>query len=241
MFIKLRLVALCGMLLLPSALFAQDSTGTDAPEGVIYAYGVELSPPFEYEGIGGDTLFVNGYPYEPLRKVRRVPDNAPPPIVFTGPSEQHQLSTYAGKYARTHADSYEEQVRIFNDILRQHPKIALDVVDKPYGADVRWAYWPERYIPVEVSRDVEGAGWTREQHHEFLVRVIERCVVENDGFIVFGDDYMVWAGGDQGPTLKRWVASYVATGEVSGNSELSEYPADFRRELLEAQSDAHER
>jgi hypothetical protein len=65
---------------------------------VMYAYGERLQSPFEFTGIGGDTLYINGLPYSPRWRQADAP--GPEPVEISEASRtSHEIQRSVGMAA----------------------------------------------------------------------------------------------------------------------------------------------
>jgi hypothetical protein len=90
------------------------------PPAVVMAYGKVLKEPMAFSGVGGDTLFLNGLPYSPLRRIENAEAAIPTP-----PQHPPDYDLHASAL-----DDLNEQVRAIRERLgAEHPDLGAAIAD----------------------------------------------------------------------------------------------------------------
>jgi hypothetical protein len=102
--------------------------------GVVYAYGVRLSPPYQFTGAGGDTLYLNGHPFVPqrspvspslARELSKIPEPQRSELLKRS-HEDWLFEKQAYDSVKTMYDSgvpYEDCLEAYAEIFRTHPHV----------------------------------------------------------------------------------------------------------------------
>ncbi|HET9886487.1 MAG TPA: hypothetical protein VFR10_03170 [bacterium] len=165
---------------------------------VVVAYGDTLERPFLFTGEAGDTLYLNGYPYAPLRRALEDQSETIPkslPISSFEDSTRWVLSQNAAQAAASSWDSEEGRQNALN-IFR-----ASDLVESAYVQSgcclfVKYKAFPdtiEVYLPAPGTvlkkfkyGEVPRTDWAKLHRREIFQFW---ALVRNGSLIEFGDTY----------------------------------------------------
>lgn len=169
-----------------------DGTITCEGKPLLVAYGIRVPPPWTFTGVGSDTLRLNGYPLDPLRK-----DETGEGLL---PSQADRLRTIEALLAEAEA-AYKASpdkmsgMRAFHDALSPYLGNVLlslqldvdnDVLTADFGNDI-----PE--VTVNFLHDpqwVEPEGLIRSRHFGAIKEIISWMEVADDGVFSFGTSHL---------------------------------------------------
>lgn len=153
----------------------------------VYAYGERLTPPFVFTGLDGDTLYINGVPYDPRRPA--VPLTIP--AVNAELMNRHELALAALEVS-TEGRDRNERLTLFRDVYEASPLVTR-VEQTENGVTITWVGGEREEITL--PEDVNTAPvQNRHARRVELIRCFEQTI-RMDGLLAFGDRYHVTACG----------------------------------------------
>jgi len=163
---------------------------------LLIGYGVRIPPPWTFTGVGSDTLRLNGFPFEPLRK-----DDA---SVELTPGQRDRIRTIKAileeaENAYKTSDGKEAGMRAFADAMEPYLggvllSLQLDMggetLTADFGGDI-----PE--VTVNFLHDphwVEPEGLIRSRHYGTMREFIGWMEENHDGVLCFGTGHLTLSG-----------------------------------------------
>ena len=166
-------------------------------EAVVIAYGHRLERPFLFTGEGGDTLYLNGFPYCPLRKA---PEALPESIatLVTSSSREDSTRWVLGRDAAQAAASSVGSLEGVQNALNIYK--ASDLVEHAFVGGgilfVKYKAFPdtiEVYLPAPGTdlKELEYGKVPRSDPAEIHRRLISTfwALVRGGALIEFGETY----------------------------------------------------
>ncbi len=169
-----------------------DGTVTCESASLLVAYGIRVPPPWTFTGVGSDTLRLNGFPLEPLRKDDTagglMPHQADRIRTIKAILEEAETAYKASR-------NKKDGMRAFADALEPylgHILLSLqldtenEVLTADFGNDI-----PE--VTVNFLHDphwVEPEGLIRSRHYGTMREIIAWLDVAEDGVFSFGTSYL---------------------------------------------------
>lgn len=177
--------------------------------GRVFAYGQEILPPFEFTGVGTDTLFLNGVPYSPVRR--------PPPMVsttFSITEEQAQIVRQVQEEARAafaSAGSSGEGLARAAAICKASPHVERCRV-LSNSIRMRFTFYTfDIELPLRRPNELRSAhyGYTRTDVHEEIIAQFDRSI-KAGSLIAIGAGYRFSEGPLQAETTLGAVDAIIA-------------------------------
>jgi hypothetical protein len=183
-------------LLLAALLGSRSAVAQPLRQGVVYAYGVRLEPPYVFSGAHEDTLRINGYPYAPRRALPTVEVEREEPVLSREHAEAiNEVSELLARLDSIAASvtGAQEKTDVYTAGLTQHPKVTG--VREEEGAVVFFFKGvPHEVVAYTTAPDLGDLGLSRRE-----IRAINRERAESmaastlraNGLLVFGPEYTI--------------------------------------------------
>lgn len=174
----------------------KDGSVTCEGAPLLVGYGVHIPPPWTFTGVGSDTLRLNGFPFEPLRK-----DESGGEL---SPGQRDRIRTIkaileVAETAYKTSDNKNEGMHAFADAMEPYLggvllSLQLDVENQILTADFGGEI-PE--VTVNFLHDphwVEPEGLIRSRHYGTMREFIGWMEENSDGVFCFGTDHLTLSG-----------------------------------------------
>jgi len=174
----------------------KDGSVTCEGAPLLVGYGVRIPPPWTFTGVGSDTLRLNGFPFEPLRKVDAG--------AGLSPGQRDRIRTIKAileeaENAYKASDGKEAGMRAFADAMEPYLggvllSLQLDVENQTLTADFGGEI-PE--VTVNFLHDphwVEPEGLIRNRHYGTMREFISWMELNSDGVFSFGTGHLALSG-----------------------------------------------
>ena len=165
---------------------------SDSAQGLVIGYGAEVAPPYEFSGVGGDTLYLNELPYLPRR--RPVEPNIVPRDVLELSESRYSLSQSVLASVISMPDG-EERWEAYAAGMRAATLVASATVIAPGQVAIVWA---DGTTAVDFIQKVQSitepapSGSSEERHNRFMAQF--QSVMGMGGVVAFGESYFTRSG-----------------------------------------------
>jgi hypothetical protein len=202
-----RLVAL-GALVVLAAYNSTLADTTPPPEGIVFAYGVRIDPPYVFEGLESDTLTLNGFPFRPARPTSR--QKSPVEIFAQKMNEQlSQAQRDEWRHAQALVDSVYESLESDVDgvpataqcteVMRARfaaSPLVESVTVLEDGCEVKFSFFPEPLVamcpqPKSKASPRDGSSDFSEAEIRAAMMGAFQQIVAEGGFYAWGSGYMM--------------------------------------------------
>lgn len=178
----------------PDSDFPEDEWPEDRSDSsVVYAYGHLLAPPYEFTGIGSDTLFLNGHPYSPTRPRWR-PYEVPNSSQSSGCHERIVEAREAALAAAIRKNAPLADLNDYIEALNEQPFVEWAMRDERNEKHVIlkmecssspiWIWYPL----AAPGSEIRPPSVSKEAQHEDAIRTFWRQM-RFGMFIAFGQGY----------------------------------------------------
>jgi len=203
-----------GLLIMLVCMITTTSFAEEQIRAKVFAYGVEICDPPVFTGVGEDTLYLNGFPYEPRNiNERELPDenNEFFQAIAELACNQHELmqSAKVTGYATADRDGYEAGLQARAEVLL-NSDLVQSVEINPTGLYIIWADGESESLTVPRQRIQRPST---EEVHERLMAKFWRDYSKGK-FIAFGNRYYVTSPPERQAQIAQLMA-IIDTGETS--------------------------
>lgn len=212
-----------------TAAVSGDSVLVPPGTGRAYGYGVLLTPPYVFTGVGEDTLSLNGLPLLPLRSPGRPPEGRPQPVDFRI-EKTRPRAVAAGIAAGGGIAGLEAAAAVF----RAEPDVEdVQVVEALNHVRVKFSCFPEPVTfhlpftpePPEIPVDSTTA---RESEHRIQIDRFKRAM-DSGRALLFGSNYRTWLSRAATTDLVAQLDSVRAGTLSPAKHQLRSFLEDVRR------------
>lgn len=156
-------------------------------QGIVYAYGYKLDPPYDFSNVGGDTLFLNGVPYRPKRGARAYDAGELEDLragMLNDAQSTHEFNQRLSTKARSMYESgatLEECIQFYADVYDSLPDVG-SVKKTAKGIIVEYKDGVKEEIIVSFKK---GSPPDRRSVHEDLIKRFMKTI-NDGGMVAFG-------------------------------------------------------
>ncbi len=161
-------------------VFAMTGEEGAAGLGPVYAYGTRLTVPYEFTGVGTDTLWLNGHVFEAYPQTSGLP--IPEKVI-----ERFALFENAGE-AMVEASTYLDSLKRFAAVFQASPEVQ-SVEITPQGVNILWVGDNEAEVGM-IPRGPQPPPMTVTEAQEEIISMFW-AAVEKGGLFAFGRRYHV--------------------------------------------------
>ena len=170
----------------------EDGTITCEGAPLLVAYGIRMPPPWTFTGVGSDTLRLNGFPLDPLRKET---DDGNLPVEQADRLRTIKSLLEIAENAYKAAPNKREGMRAFHDALTPYlggvlMSVQLDVEQESLTADFGNDIPPVTVNFLHDPHWVEPEGLIRSRHYGAIKEIISWMEIAEDGVFSFGTSHL---------------------------------------------------
>ncbi len=169
-----------------------DGTVTCEGKPLLVAYGIRIPPPWTFSGVGADTLRLNGFPLDPLRKedaaANLMPAQADRLRTIEALLEEAEAAYKASPDKKTGMRAFHDALAPYlgNVLLSLQLDMENEVLTADFGNDI-----PE--VTVNFLHDphwVEPEGLIRSRHYGAIKEIMSWMEFAEDGVFSFGTSHL---------------------------------------------------